>query len=75
MRDDKTLFLFAFRNEYLPPGSPTSEPERKAALAHVFADVGWECPKILAALAGVRAIYFDRVSQILLGRWTKGRTA
>jgi 2-polyprenyl-6-methoxyphenol hydroxylase-like FAD-dependent oxidoreductase len=75
MRDDKTLFLFAFRDEYLPPGRPTNEAERKGALTHAFADVGWECPAILAALAGVRDIYFDRVSQIRLDRWTKGRTA
>jgi 2-polyprenyl-6-methoxyphenol hydroxylase-like FAD-dependent oxidoreductase len=75
MRDDRTLFLFVFRDEYLPAGSPASEPERKAALAHVFADVGWECPSILAALAGVREFYFDRVSQIRLERWTRGRTA
>jgi 2-polyprenyl-6-methoxyphenol hydroxylase-like FAD-dependent oxidoreductase len=76
MRDDKTLFLFVFRDEYLPQGgNPTSEEDRKAALAHAFADVGWECPTILAALAGVRDYYFDRVSQIRLDRWTKGRTA
>jgi 2-polyprenyl-6-methoxyphenol hydroxylase-like FAD-dependent oxidoreductase len=75
MRDDKTLFLFAFRDEYLPPGSPTSVQGRKAALAHVFANVGWECPGVLAALAGVGDFYFDRVSQIRLDRWTKGRTA
>ena len=75
MRDDKTLFLFVFRDKYLTTGRPTSEQERKAALAHVFADVGWECPGILAALAGVRDLYFDRASQIRLDRWTKGRTA
>jgi 2-polyprenyl-6-methoxyphenol hydroxylase-like FAD-dependent oxidoreductase len=75
MRDDKTVFLFVVRDEYLPPGAPTSEPERKAALAHAFAGVGWECPGILAALAGVRDFYFDRVSQIRLARWTSGRTA
>jgi 2-polyprenyl-6-methoxyphenol hydroxylase-like FAD-dependent oxidoreductase len=75
MRDDKTLFLFAFRDEYLTTESPSSEQERKAALAQVFADVGWECPEILAAMASVRDIYFDRVSQIRMERWTKGRTA
>ncbi len=75
MRNDKTLFLFAFRDEYLTTGSPTSTQDRKAAVAHVFADVGWECPKILAAMAGVGDFYFDRVSQIRLHRWTKGRTA
>src|SRR5215468_8168458 len=30
MREDKTLFLFAFRDEYLPAGAPTSEQDRKA---------------------------------------------
>jgi 2-polyprenyl-6-methoxyphenol hydroxylase-like FAD-dependent oxidoreductase len=75
MRNDKTLFLFAFRDEYLTTESLSSEQERKAALAQVFADVGWECPEILAALASARDIYFDRVSQIRMERWTKGRTA
>jgi 2-polyprenyl-6-methoxyphenol hydroxylase-like FAD-dependent oxidoreductase len=75
MREDKTLFLFAFRDEYLPGESPINDEERKSVLTHVFADVGWECPQILAAMAGVGNIYFDRVSQIRLDRWTKGRTA
>jgi 2-polyprenyl-6-methoxyphenol hydroxylase-like FAD-dependent oxidoreductase len=75
MRDDKTLFLFIFRDEYLPPESPANDRERKAVLTNVFADVGWECPQILAALASVGDIYFDRASQIRQDRWTKGRTA
>jgi 2-polyprenyl-6-methoxyphenol hydroxylase-like FAD-dependent oxidoreductase len=75
MREDKTLFLFVFRDEYLPGASPTSDEERKSVLTQVFADVGWECPQILAAMAKVGNIYFDRVSQIRLDRWTKGRTA
>jgi 2-polyprenyl-6-methoxyphenol hydroxylase-like FAD-dependent oxidoreductase len=75
MREDKTLFLFVFRGEYLPAESPTNDEERKSVLTHVFADVGWECPQILAAMTSVGNIYFDRVSQIRLDRWTKGRTA
>ncbi len=75
MREDKTLFLFVFRDEYLAGASPTNDEERKSVLSHVFADVGWECPQILAAMASVGNIYFDRVSQIRLDRWTKGRTA
>jgi 2-polyprenyl-6-methoxyphenol hydroxylase-like FAD-dependent oxidoreductase len=75
MRNDKTVFLFVFRDEHLTTASLSSEQERKAALTHVFADVGWECPGILAALPSVRDIYFDRVSQIRMDRWAKGRTA
>jgi 2-polyprenyl-6-methoxyphenol hydroxylase-like FAD-dependent oxidoreductase len=75
MRDDKTLFLFVFRDEYLTAGEPSTEPERKAALKSIFASVGWECPQILAAMGEIGDIYFDRVSQIRMDRWAQGRTA
>jgi 2-polyprenyl-6-methoxyphenol hydroxylase-like FAD-dependent oxidoreductase len=75
MREDKTLFLFVFLDKYLPAESPTNDEQRKWVLTNVFADVGWECPQILAALASVGSMYFDRASQIRLDRWTKGRTA
>jgi 2-polyprenyl-6-methoxyphenol hydroxylase-like FAD-dependent oxidoreductase len=75
MRDDRTLFLFVARGEYLSGETLTSDPQRKAALARVFGDVGWECPRILAELEHVGDLYFDRVSQIRMDRWTRGRTA
>jgi 2-polyprenyl-6-methoxyphenol hydroxylase-like FAD-dependent oxidoreductase len=75
MRNDKTLFLFVFRDEYLTTDSPSSEQERKSMLTNIFADVGWECPRILAAMENISGVYFDRVSQIRMDRWTKGRTA
>jgi 2-polyprenyl-6-methoxyphenol hydroxylase-like FAD-dependent oxidoreductase len=75
LRDDKTLFLFVFRDEYLPAERPPGEQGRKAVLASVFADVGWECPRILAAMGDVGDVYFDRVSQIRMDRWASGRTA
>jgi 2-polyprenyl-6-methoxyphenol hydroxylase-like FAD-dependent oxidoreductase len=75
MRDDKTLFLFVFRDEYLSTESSSNEQDRKSVLASVFRDVAWECPRILAAMETVGDIYFDHVSQIRMDRWTKGRTA
>lgn len=75
MRDDRTLFLFVFLDRYLATGSPATEPERKAVLRDVFADVGWEAPQILAAMGQASDVYFDRVSQIRMARWAKGRTA
>jgi 2-polyprenyl-6-methoxyphenol hydroxylase-like FAD-dependent oxidoreductase len=74
MRGDKTLFLFVFRDEYLTGGDLATDWDRKAALARAYAGVGWECPRILAAMAGVRGIYFDSVSQVRMERWAKGRT-
>jgi 2-polyprenyl-6-methoxyphenol hydroxylase-like FAD-dependent oxidoreductase len=75
MRDDRTLFLFVFRDEFLAAGDPSTEPERKAALKHVFTDVGWEGPRILAAMESAGDVYFDRVSQIRMDAWSRGRTA
>jgi 2-polyprenyl-6-methoxyphenol hydroxylase-like FAD-dependent oxidoreductase len=75
LREDKTLFLFAFRDEYLPAEIPANGHECKSILTQVFANVGWECPQIVAAMPSVSSMYFDRVSQIRLERWTKGRTA
>ena len=73
--NDKTLFLFVFRDEYLAGRHPANEKEEKAVLRSAFADVGWECPQILAAMEDASAIYFDRVSQIRMDHWTKDRTA
>lgn len=75
MRDDKTLFLLIFSDDYLAADSPFDEQDRKAVLKDVFANIGWECPRILSAMEKVENIYFDRVSQIRMDRWTSGRTA
>jgi 2-polyprenyl-6-methoxyphenol hydroxylase-like FAD-dependent oxidoreductase len=75
MRGDTTLFLFVFRDEYLPVPAPRNDEEKKAALKRAFTDAGWECPQILAALERAGELYFDRVSQIRLPRWSRGRVA
>ena len=73
LRCDRTLFLFVFRSAHAcDPGDLTA---RKALLRREFADAGWECPQILAALDDVDDLYFDVVSQIRLDRWSRGRTA
>lgn len=71
MRDDKTLFLFIFRDELMPRdgGDPQS------ILRRVFAGAGWEWPQIEAEIGRASDIYFDSVSQIRMPRWTKGRVA
>jgi len=75
MREDKTLFLLVFRDEYLSGPEPASDGERKAALTQIFSGAGWEWERIRALLPTVSNLYFDHVSQIRMDRWTKGRTA
>ncbi len=69
MRDDKTLFLFVFRDEYMCGGQP------KSILCEAFAGSGWEWPQIERELARTSDLYFDAVSQVRMDRWTRGRTA
>jgi 2-polyprenyl-6-methoxyphenol hydroxylase-like FAD-dependent oxidoreductase len=75
MRGDRTLFLFVLRDEYLPATPLASDAERKAALAHAFQGAGWECPRILDEMRRADDLYFDRVSQIRMPRWSAGRVA
>ncbi|WP_024442622.1 FAD-binding domain [Mycobacterium sp. UM_WGJ] len=69
LRDDRTLALFVFRD-----ASPdVSDP--KVQVHNRFADAGWECPQLLAALdAGDPGdLYFDVVSQVRMNHWSRGR--
>jgi 2-polyprenyl-6-methoxyphenol hydroxylase-like FAD-dependent oxidoreductase len=73
-RDDRTLFMFCW-HEREPKPLPANDASRRAALRREFAGMGWEVPAILAAMEGADDIYFDRVSQIEMPHWTKGRVA
>jgi len=70
LREDKTMFLFVFRDEYL-----SDDADPKALLRRVYADAGWEWPEIEAALEQADDLYFDTVSQIRMTHWTRGRVA
>jgi 2-polyprenyl-6-methoxyphenol hydroxylase-like FAD-dependent oxidoreductase len=74
-RDDRTLFLFVFADGRMSAPAPEDLEGRKTALRHVFGDMGWECRQILAAMDDATEIYFDRVSQIVMAGWSKGRVA
>jgi 2-polyprenyl-6-methoxyphenol hydroxylase-like FAD-dependent oxidoreductase len=73
LRDDETLVLLMCGGERLDGAPPQDRlPE---TLRRVFGGMRWEVPTILDALDGTDDIYFDRVSQIRLPRWSSGRVA
>ena len=49
--------------------------EQVALLKHLFADAGWEAPRVLAALDDATDLYLDAVGQVKMPRWSKGRIA
>ena len=71
LHDDRTLFLFVFAAD------GDTLPERldmqKAMLRQRYCDGEWECPRILGKLDRIQEFYFDRVSQIKMERWSRGR--
>ncbi|HMJ05654.1 MAG TPA: FAD-dependent monooxygenase, partial [Chthoniobacterales bacterium] len=73
LRNDRTLFLFVFADERGPLTDLHETAAQKEALSAQFGNLGWECPQILAALDSCPELYFDRVSQIQMPTWSKGR--
>lgn len=74
MKEDKTLFLFI----YADPGNPEAPQgidAHKKILRERFAHRGWECDAVLDAMDRADELYFDRVSQIWMPEWSKGRVA
>jgi 2-polyprenyl-6-methoxyphenol hydroxylase-like FAD-dependent oxidoreductase len=75
LRDDHTLFLLVF-TATRPPAVPPHDTRAQKAYLHVeFDGSGWECGRILDAMDRCDEIYFDRVSQIHLRRWSHNRVA
>jgi 2-polyprenyl-6-methoxyphenol hydroxylase-like FAD-dependent oxidoreductase len=76
MRDDRTLFLAVFRDEYcVGRDSASADADPKAIVRSIYSGLGWECARIVEAMDDAGEIYFDRVSQIRMRRWTSGRVA
>jgi 2-polyprenyl-6-methoxyphenol hydroxylase-like FAD-dependent oxidoreductase len=73
MHDDRVLFLFIFAADDGP--LPESLIEQKALLRDRYADAKWETRLVLEELDRTEDLYLDRVSQIRMPNWTRGRTA
>jgi 2-polyprenyl-6-methoxyphenol hydroxylase-like FAD-dependent oxidoreductase len=72
LRDDVTMFLLAARHT----GSvPTEMAGQQALLREQLRGAGWETSAILDLMPQARTFYFDRVSQIRMPSWTRGRVA
>ena len=73
LHDDRTLFLFVVAADRDTP--PLDLAAQKAMLREKFSGGKWECSRILDALDRAETLYFERVSQIKLDRWSRGRVA
>lgn len=74
MREGRSAFLLVFAETGKPAIAVNDLAAQKALLDTRFGNDGWETPGILKRLDTVPDLYFDRVSQIRMPGWTKGRT-
>src|SRR3569623_1642104 len=75
LAEDAAVFLLVFTHEGnadLPMHDPA---QQKAVLRRLYGQSGWEAREALAALDAATDLYFDRVSQIVMPEWSKGRLA
>ncbi len=75
MRSDRTMFLFVLAADEPLNVIAHDMTSQKDVLLVQFNDAGWESPRILSALDKCEDLYFDRVSQIHIDTWSKGRVA
>ena len=73
LHDDRTLFLFVFATDNV--SLPATLDLQKAMLRERYGDGKWECPRILDEVDQTHELYFDRVSQIRMESWSRGRVA
>ena len=68
----RAAFLFASKNLGIDPRDII---QQKALLGSIYADIGWEVPRLLKAMENTTDFYFDSVTQICMDHWSKGRVA
>lgn len=75
MRDDRTMFLLVAADDSPESAVFTNRQAEEAYLNSRFSGVGWEADRILELLPTADDLYFDRVSQMHLERWSTPRIA
>lgn len=52
-----------------------SIPEQKALMRELFADVEWECPRVLDGMDTSEDFYMQEIAQVRMPSWSKGHVA
>lgn len=73
VRDDVTMVILTVAHDGEVPLS--SAADQQALLREYLAGAGWETDALLEAMPGATTFYFDKVSQIEMPSWTRGRVA
>lgn len=72
LRDGRSAAFFSFASDQL---DADLQAGAAPTLRRIFGDVGWVMPELLASVEAADSVYFDRISQIRMDRWTDHRVA
>jgi 2-polyprenyl-6-methoxyphenol hydroxylase-like FAD-dependent oxidoreductase len=73
---DDELHAFLIFHQPEPPFDVLRNPDAQRDLvATVFADAGWEVPRMVKALRDADDLFFDTAGQIRMPHWSSGRVA
>ena len=72
---NKTDIVFAFYSDNELTYDYRDEAAQRRIIAEQFADAGWRTAEILRELQASTSFWFDKLSQIRMPAWSKGRVA
>jgi len=73
--ENKTTTFFIFTSPEKLSYQHSDIGKQKEILKAEFENSGWKCKELLSQIASTKDFYFDRVSQIKMDNWHKGRIA
>lgn len=73
--NNKTDIIFCFRSESEIPYDYRNEAQQREIILQQFAGQGWRTAELLEEMMGSGTFYFDKLCQVRMPSWTKGRVA
>jgi len=72
---NKTDIIFGFVSEKEIPYDYRDEAQQRRIISEQFAGQGWRTAELLREVQGSTSFYFDKLCQIRMPSWTRGRVA
>ncbi|WP_354231616.1 FAD-dependent monooxygenase [Bradyrhizobium sp. F1.4.3] len=73
--NNKTDIVLCFSSENEISYNYRDEAQQRRIITEQFAGQGWKIPELLENVANSTSFYFDKICQIKMPSWTKGRVA
>lgn len=73
--NNKTDIVLCFSSEKEIPYDYRNEEQQRNIILNQFYGIGWRTPELLEELKNSKTFYFDKLCQMKMPSWTKGRVA